>query len=54
VVGGAEVAQLRELLTKVEELSRPLDPSPYIECLADGPCAELAEQHWGPKDPLDE
>lgn len=48
------LAELPELLGKIEELSRPLDPGPYIECLADGPCAKLAEQRWGPRDPLDE
>lgn len=47
------VAQLPELLSRVEDISRTLDARPFIECLADGPCAKLAEQRWGPNDPLD-
>lgn len=47
------ITKLPELLSRVEDMSRSLDPRPYIDCLADGPCAKLAEQRWGPNDPLD-
>ena len=36
------LAQLPELLGEIEEASTALDPHPYIECLENGPCAELA------------
>ena len=44
------IAQLAELLGKIEDMSRTLDPGPYIECLEHGPCAELAEQRRGAKE----
>ena len=38
------LAKLPEFLVLVEEIYGPIDPRPFIDCLADGPCAELAHQ----------
>ena len=38
------LAKLPEFLALVEEIYGPIDPRPFIDCLADGPCAELAHQ----------
>jgi hypothetical protein len=46
----AGIAALPQLLAKVEAPARTLDPTPFIQCLAHGPCAEHARQREKQRD----
>ena len=48
------LAKLPEFLSTVEHVWEPMDPQPYIDCLAHGPCAELARERWTLTDLIDE